>query len=119
MLKVQLHFMLVGKSNAFERKLPAELIAQFTNDYRFSVVRDIVTNQFGDRAVIIPNEDKLKKNFGVYPKFYSAGWFISQGDNESELIMVEHGNTMEAATKAMLESVKMVNWSELATKIEG
>lgn len=117
MLKVQLYFTLVGRSASFERKLSSEMIAQFTNEYRLDVVRGIVAEQFGNRAIVIMNEDRLKAKVPVYPEFYSAGWFVSQGDDELELIIVEHGRTMESATRAMMESVKAVDWSERAAKV--
>lgn len=117
MRKVQLYFTLVGKSNAWERGLQKDEIARFTNKYRVEMIRDIVSNQFGNRAIIITNEDRLKNSISTYPKFYSAGWFVSQDDDESELVVVGHANTMEAATKTMLEAVKLVDWDEFSARI--
>ncbi|KKM60734.1 hypothetical protein LCGC14_1538810, partial [marine sediment metagenome] len=48
---------------------------------------------------------------------YSAGWFVSEGEDPLELVVVDHGKTMEAATNAMMESVKLVNWDLLAARI--
>lgn len=118
MLKVQLYFTLVGKSSMWERGLSKETIDKATNEDRLDIVRDIVSAQFGDRKITIMNEQRLKIKGLPYPGFYSAGWFVSQGDDALELVVVDHGKTMEAATKAMLESVKTIDWSKHSKKVE-
>ena len=118
MQKVQLRLTLVGKSNAWERGLSKDTIAQFTNEYRLSVVRDTVIGYFGDRALMIANESRLENNIATYPEFYSAGWFTSQDNEMSELVVVGHGSTMEASTKAMMETVKLVDWEQCSVKIK-
>jgi hypothetical protein len=116
MRKVKLHFTLIGKSYEWKRNLPKSVQSEFGDIDTLSFVRDTVIGQFGDRALVIVNEKALN-NKPAYPNFYSAGWFISEDENPSELVVVDHGNTMEAATKAMIESVRVIDWDSLSARI--
>lgn len=117
MLKVKLFFTLVGKSNAWSRNMAKDIRSEFGNADTLSYVRDTVAGQFGDRALVVVNEKSLENSKSNYPEFYSAGWFVSQGDNPMELVVVDHGNTMEAATKAMMESVKVIDWNSFSARV--
>lgn len=115
MKKVKLHFTLVGKSESWKRKMPHELLKEATNQDTLTFVRNTVSDRFGNRALVMVDEDKLL--LGPYPKFYSAGWFISEGDNASELVVVHHGSTMDLATKSMLNYVCNVDWDNIAATV--
>lgn len=116
-IKVKLNFILVGKSISWKRNMTREKQIEFRNSATLSFVRDTVINQFGNRALVIINESVLESNTIIYPKFYSAGWFISEGDDSRELVVIDHGNTMEAANKAVIESVKVIDWQSCSRKI--
>jgi len=116
-MRVKLHFTLVGKSKAWARNLPKGANVEVTNEDTLSYVRDTVADQFGDRALVIVNEHRLQDNSRTYPEYYAAGWFVSEDGERSELVIVDHGSTMEAATNAMMESVKVTDWPSLSAKI--
>lgn len=115
MRKVRLTFTLVGKSEIWKRKLSPEILQHATNEDTLLYVEEVVANRFGKRALFVANKDML--NYGTYPKYYAAGWFISEEDNPSELVVLDHGETMELATKAMLNSVRNIDWDEVAISI--
>lgn len=117
MRRVKLHFTLVGYSNAWKKNMPKDVQSEFGNHDTLSCVRDIVAEQFGNRALFIVNEKMLDNNRRAYPEFYSAGWFVSEDEHPLELVVVDHGSTMEAATMAMMESVKVVDWNSFAVEI--
>jgi len=113
MRKVKLHFTLVGKSFEWKRNMPKGAKIEFTNADNFEFVRDMVKDYFGDRALVMTNEHTLKNDVIPYPKYYSAGWFISEDEQRpSELVMVAHGETMADANKAMMDSIKSIDWDE-------
>lgn len=103
MVKVELQFSLVGVSEIYKRELDGE---ETTAKDTLSYVHKTIVDQFGDRALIIANENELKSS-GVYPKNYAAGWFLYNG---AELVVVDHGNTMKTAYNNMIESAKKVDW---------
>ena len=117
MRRVKIYSTLVGRSNAWKRNMPKETQVEFGSAATLSYVRDLVVEQFGERALVIVNEKTLESDKLTYPEFYSAGWFVSEGEDPLELVVVDHGKTMEAATNAMMESVKLVNWDLLAARI--
>ena len=117
-MRVKLHLTLVGKSNSWKRNMPKGMSpAEFTNEDTLSFVRDTVADQFGDRALFIVNEHLLSEEARVYPEYYAAGWFVSEDGERTELVVVDHGSTMEAATKAMMESVKVIDWDSFSARI--
>lgn len=113
-MKVRLHFTLVGKSNEWKRNMPKGVEAEFTNNDTLSFVRDTVSGQFGSRALVIVNEQLLSNDMRPYPEFYAAGWFVSEENPERELVLVEHGDSMEAANKAMMDSVSTIDWESFS-----
>lgn len=116
-MKVRIYFTLVGKSNIWKRHLSKLTALDFANTDTLEYVRETVANQFGDRALVIVNEDKLKDGSGSYPEYFAAGWFVSEEDNPQELIVVDHGNSMESAVKAMMSSVKTIGWQTYSVRI--
>ncbi len=116
-MKVKLSFTLVGKSNIWKRNIPKGVQLESSNADTLAFVRDTVVDQFGGRALVIVNEHRLVNDAYPYPEYYAAGWFISEGDEQYELVVVDHGDTMEAATKAMMNSVKVVDWNNFSMRI--
>lgn len=113
---VRLTFTLVGKT----KDVPAKhLPAEWKNSDTLDLVRSRVVAQFGDRALYIVDEDKLGNDNAIYPKFYAAGWFQSADEPLTELVVVDHGNTMEAAQKALLSSVVNVPWDVVCANVPG
>lgn len=118
MRKVKLQFTLTGKSTACLRKLPAHIVSEVKNRELFDYVKDLVVDQFGERALYIDNEDILKGDTRPYPACYSAGWFVSDDEeNMSELVVLAHGDNMEKATKAMFDVVSTTDWNSLAAEV--
>ncbi len=118
MLKVKLHFMLVGNSYEWKRNLPQDTRLEWTNADNFEFISDTVGDYFGKRALVMVNEEYLKRNTTVYPKFYSAGWFVSEdAENQSEIVVVGHGESMVEANRSMMDSVRLLNWTELSARI--
>lgn len=116
-MKVRLYFTLVGKSNEWKRASRPNLDLDFTNASTLDFVRDRVASQFGERALVIVNDNLLKNDARVYPEYYAAGWFISEEDNPRELVVVDHGSSMEEANRAMMKSVSMVDWDSHSVRI--
>ena len=116
MRKIALHFTLVGKSNSWERGLSIDTIHQHANKDRLAIVKKMVADQFGERALVVANEKALSNILANYPGYFAAGWFISE-DAEDELVMVGHGDSMEAANLSMMEAIKNVDWDQMAVKI--
>ena len=116
-VKVKLHFMLVGKSDSWKRQIPKSHVVDWTNFDTFSSIRDTVVDHFGNRALYIPNEEVLQSPNTSYPPFYSAGWFISDDENPSELVVVGHGRTMKDANNNTMELLKL-HWNEQSVAIK-
>jgi hypothetical protein len=115
MKKIKLHLTLVGKTDEWKKYIRSG--EEFSNANNLEYVRDIVKEQFGERPMFITNENTLRDDVVVYPKYFSAGWFISEEQPLAELVVIAHGESMEVANKAMLESVKKIDWTTLARKI--
>ena len=117
MMKVKLQFQLVGKSDTYKKYLPATKLGEWTNENTLELIKDTVANYFGDRAVFVFHEETLRNNVVKYPKFFSAGWFVSQEKEPHELVVISHGDTMEEANKSVVEATKILDWNSLAVKI--
>jgi len=114
-MSVKLAFTLIGKC----KDMPAKHIpAEWRNSDTLNLVKQRVTDQFGARALHIINEDMLGNDNAIYPKFYAAGWFHSMGNPMTELVVVDHGNTMEAAQNALLQSVTSVPWDMVCAYVK-
>ena len=90
MIKVKLHFSLVGRAEMSKKSILNSDKNEFANSDMLDYIKDSVANYFGDRTMIIINKDMLVNNAITYPKFYSAGWFITE-DMKEELVVVGHG----------------------------
>jgi hypothetical protein len=114
-MKVKLHFTLVGKTYHQMNKSNTNL--EWTNKDSFETVKETVTSHFGDRALAISNASLLQNEGINYPDYYCAGWFISS-DKTSELVALAHGNTMDEASKSMMDFVKTLDWKEDSVRIQ-
>jgi hypothetical protein len=117
MTKVQLHFALIGKTNRYKSLLQKDNILEWSNKDTLQYVESIVTDYFGDRAVLIIGENMLCEKMIVYPKYFAAGWFVSTGAEPHELVVIAHGETMAAANKVMLDGVKNSSWEAVSVRI--
>jgi UDP-glucose 6-dehydrogenase len=116
MQKIRLHFTLVGKSDAWRRKMKSEDIIKYNVADDVAYVKDTVANQFGNRTTVVAN-DRAMEHWGSCPKFYAAGWFIDDDTHPSDLVIVGYGNTMQDANDLMMECVQIVDWFNMANKI--
>jgi hypothetical protein len=116
MIKVKMCFSLTGKTDAWKRLMKGSMI-EWTNTDTFDYVKDVVSEYFGRRALVIMNESMLKSGMINYPRYFAAGWFCDESLMPSELVVVAHGNTMEEANKTMIASVKNIDWANLAVKV--
>ena len=80
------------------------------NCEKLQKVTEIVQEQFGNRPTIIVGQEKLANELLAYPEFYAAGWFrsavVDHDGRTQELVIVDHGSTMEEARKSMLRNIK-------------
>lgn len=111
MTKIKLHFTLTGKTDEWKKYFRGE---SFSNKDNLEYIRDIVIGQFGKRPMLIANEKILSDDVVVYPKYFAAGWFISDDSPLAELVVIAHGETMDVANKAMMETVRKVDWDGTA-----
>lgn len=116
MIKVKLHFSLAGKTDQWKKYI-SKSRETFTNLDNLNFVKDMIYDHFGNRTIIIINEKTLTNDAVPYPKFFSAGWFVSDGAAPTELVVVSHGSTMALANKSMVDNVKMLDWDKLAKRI--
>ena len=70
----------------------------------------MVKEQFGNRPTVIVGQEKLANELLAYPEFYAAGWFrsatVDKDGRTQELVIIDHGSTMEEARKSMLRNIK-------------
>jgi len=119
MRKVRLQFTLAGQSAIFMRGMPKHTASEIKNSEIFDYVRGVVANRFGDRAIHMVDEKSLKFNPTKYPKYFSAGWFVSDdAENVSELVVVAHSDNFEHANRKMMDAVCNVEWDLLAVNVE-
>ena len=117
MTKVKLCFTLVGKTNQYKSFLSDGKQMSWTNANTLQYVKDIVSEYFGSRAMFIINEKTLCEGSIYYPKYFSAGWFVSVDENPSELVLIAHSETMAIANKILTEYIKNIDWCSTAVKI--
>jgi hypothetical protein len=115
MIKVKLTHTLVGKTNNTKSELP-------TNSDRLNLVLSFIDEQFGDRPVHILDGNLVMGEENKYPSHFAAGWFIGDGLKDgskvSELVVVGHGNSLKVAREYLMNSMKNVNWQELAKDVK-
>ena len=127
-IKVSIMFTLVGKTldvptrkasrylDDEEESIVDPHIAsrKWDNEDSLGIVIQKVNKHFGaTRPLIVINEDILSEERLVYPDFFCAGWFVSS-DGKAELVVVDHGNSLELANKSMMTSVTKIDWEALA-----
>jgi len=95
----------------YEQYLPTP---KWNNEDTLDLVKQKVHKHFGvARSVFVANEDMLSEDRLIYPAYFSAGWFVSS-DGKTELVVVDHGATMELANKSMLSSVTKIDWEQIS-----
>ena len=115
MTKIKLHFTLVGKTDEWKKFIRSD--EHFSNSDNMEYICDLVTSQFGKRPMFITSESTLRDDVVVYPKYFSAGWFVSEVNPLTELVVLAHGESMTAANKSVMEAVKRIDWSKLSKEI--
>jgi len=121
MRKVRYSLVLVGKT-ARKDKQKLGGTEPYTNAELLDLVKLDVEEHFGIRPVFVMDEELLPHKY-KYPNFYAAGWFVSDEtiSNEpgmgSELVVVGHADTMEAAKKILLDKANSLDWENLAKTI--
>lgn len=119
MRKVMLKFKLVGKSFNSKRKIDRQNISAKTS---LDDIKLMVGFHFGDRPIVVIDENTMTNDTTEFPEFYSAGWFVSNkpvrsGTTPSELVVVAAGNTMQAASFNLMEAVSHVDWENYADNV--
>ena len=94
----------------------------WSNKERFNLVYDRVSDQFGDRAILVSDKDDVLVEYRPYPEYFAAGWFISGEPTEntgagSELVIISHGNSLEGAKNALMIALSNVSWEVFAANI--
>lgn len=121
MRKVKYSFILVGKTAKKKIKDNGHF---YTNAELLELVKEDVRNQFGDRATFVVNAPSISNDVNKYPNFYAATWLVSDDPVDgdvgvgSELVLIDHANTMEAARKSLFDTVKSIEWDTLASTIQ-
>jgi hypothetical protein len=116
MTKTKIHFSLTGKTDQWKKY--ANSAEYFSNADNLNYVTDLIKLQFGERPMYFSNESVLRNDAVTYPRFFSAKWFVSVEDSITELVVVGHGESMEAADKAAISTMKSISWAELAKSID-
>jgi len=117
MQKIRLHFTLVGKTDAWRRRMKQEDVSRYMVSDDLAYVNDTVANQFGGRTTVMANEKALS-HWTSCPKFYSAVWFVDDEAHQSDLVIIGYGSTMEDANEVMMDYVQKIDWNKLAVKIQ-
>lgn len=113
--KVSVNFTLVGKSRPKESEL--------SNTELYYLVESKITEQFGNRPVLIQNEEALTSELRRFPDYYAAGWFVSNSPITgtsgagSELLVVAYGSSMISAQAMMMDAVSNSDWDSLAKNV--
>ena len=116
MIKVKLNFTLVGKTDEWKKYIQKDSNVAWSNADTLDYVKGIITKQFGNRPMAFVNEKNLINDAMPYPRYFSAGWFISE-DNTKELVIITHGESFEKANKLLLHHIKSIDWDNLARNI--
>ena len=117
MIEVRLHFTLTGKTTEWKRYMKDSGMGWYNAD-TLEYVKGLITQQFGNRPMMFVNESNLLNDSIPYPHFFTAGWFISSGDECKELVIVAHADVAEKANKLLMHHIKTVDWDKLARNIK-
>ncbi|MFA5024209.1 MAG: hypothetical protein WC523_04595 [Patescibacteria group bacterium] len=117
MIKVKLYFTLTGKTDEWRQYISPDIRVGWRNSNTLDYVKDIITKQFGQRPTSYINEKNLANDSVPYPRYFSAGWFISDGDETKELVVVTHGESMEKANKLLMHHIKTIDWDNLSKEV--
>ena len=111
MIQVKVNHTLVGRTGKGKKELDDR-----TNSERLDGVLKFVKDQFGDRPFHILDGNLLLNDSRRYPNFFAAGWFFSE-DKATELVVIGHGNSLENARGYLMNSMKNVDWKNLAKHV--
>lgn len=119
MRKVMLQFKLVGRSFTSKRKKDRDAL---TAKASLDNIKSAIELHFGNRPMVIVNENIVFTDTAEAPEFYSAGWFVSDkpvgnGTMPSELVVVATGSTMQAASANLMVAVSHVDWENCAGNV--
>jgi hypothetical protein len=116
MRQVRLHFSLVGNTKQFFGSLPKEEVRNIKNVVILDLIKEQVQSYFGKRACIVNNHASIELNM-QYPECYAAGWFVSDDGNNhgTDLVVIAHGDTMEVAQQAVMDTVRSTDWDDVAS----
>jgi hypothetical protein len=116
--KVKISLTLVGRSHFGYDKFK-----DLSNEEILFMIENQIIDQFGKRPLFIHDKESVSFEAQKYPKFYAAGWFVSEEpvtDTDgigSELVVVAHGEDMKTARLSMMRAVSMVKWNKFAKNI--
>jgi hypothetical protein len=116
MIQVALHFTLTGTTTEWKRYMKDAKMSWYNAD-TFEYVKGLVTAQFGDRPMLWVNEANLVNDANPYPHYFTAGWFVSTGDECKELVIITHAESMEKANKLLMHHIKSVDWDSTARDV--
>jgi hypothetical protein len=108
MKQVSVMFKLSGRSVKTSNYDEAE---NFTLADVYESVKGQVEFNFGKRPMLFANNSTSGLGF------YSAGWFLSQDAEPTELVVVAYGGSMANATKNMFSYVSNVEWDKVAKSV--
>ena len=117
MRKVKLAFTLIGRTDEYSRHIDRDSIGTTTNNDVVDYIRKTVVEYFGDRAINLLQQKTTRDETVTIPKYYAAGWLVSDGENPSELVVINYGTTFEDASKKMLDAVRNTDWDKLSVRI--
>lgn len=117
--RVQVHFMLVGRSHKEKKN-----VSHMNNRQTHACVLNQIQDHFGDRPIHFNNKYlQLTDEYSNYPEFYAAGWFVSldpikdQSGFGSELVIMAHGNSIKDAKRNLMSNIAGTPWDDLARNI--
>lgn len=116
--KVKISLILIGKSRFNYNKSK-----ESNNEEILSMIENQVVEQFGERPLFVVDRESVALDINSYPKFYAAGWFISDdpitdtSGVASELIVIAHGENMKTARASLMDAVSSIQWDNFAKNI--
>lgn len=116
MRQVRVHLSLVGNSKRLASEFTSDQFDSPRNDTILDMVKERVRFHFGNRSLLVHNEDSLEFA-GIYPSYYAAVWFVSEDTPTSgtDLIVLGHGESAKSAQSSAMDAVRMANWSNIAS----
>ena len=117
-IKVRMHFVLTGKTTEWKQYIKHGDNIAWSNADTLDYVKGLVSKQFGSRPLFIVNEGGLVNDQNPYPPYFTAGWFVSDGGECKELVVLSHADSMDRANKLLMHHIRTVDWEHLAKDIK-